>query len=339
MTASVLSIASRALLEACERLGLDPAGLAAEAGLRLEQLRSPDARVRAEQADALWLAAYARSSDPALALHAVEQLPAGTYRVLHYLLANSGTLGDGLERACRWFDLVDGRVALSATVDSGVARLRMEIPVVPGGVPRPPAEYTLAALLAGARALLPDLAPLRVRFSFAEPADAAEHRRVFGCPVEYAAEHTELLFTRTDWNRRVPGADDALLVLLEQHAASIRAGLPDREDLLARLQDEVAAELPGGAPSLADVARRLGMSARTLQRRLAAEDTTFAAQLDVLRQRLARVHLADDDVALCEVAWLLGFSEQSAFTRAFKRWTGVSPSAWRSSRGPEGGEP
>lgn len=84
-----------------------------------------------------------------------------------------------------------------------------------------------------------------------------------------------------------------------------------------------------GVPSLAGVARGLSVSVRTLQRRLEQEETTFECAVDDVRRERALKLLGSSEVAIAEVSWLLGYSEQSAFTRAFRRWTGVPPAAWR----------
>jgi AraC-like DNA-binding protein len=96
-----------------------------------------------------------------------------------------------------------------------------------------------------------------------------------------------------------------------------------------RIRAAIAADLPGHEPSLAAVAPRLALSPRSVQRRLAEAGTSFARMVDAVREERAKAALRSDEVSLAEVSWLLGFSEQSAFARAFKRWTGVSPTEWR----------
>lgn len=330
--ATVLSVATRAVLEACERLGLDGDGLLASAGLTRLDLADPDARIPSTAADRLWEAAFARSGDPMLSLDAALALPVGAYRVLHYIGANAPTLGAGLERVARYFPLVDGRVRWEVAREGGDMVLTMAIPGLASGVPRAPAEYTFAAIIHQTRASTGvTWAPRRVEMEhLASPEVAARHRQAFGCDCEHGAERTALVVDLGTWARAVPRADPALLAILDRHADAMAATVPREAGLDARVRAVLGARLRGGeVVDIESVARALGFGARTLQRRLDAEGTSFAALVDETRAQTARALLADRQVALSEIAFLLGFSEQSAFTRAFKRWTGETPAAAR----------
>jgi AraC-like DNA-binding protein len=130
---------------------------------------------------------------------------------------------------------------------------------------------------------------------------------------------------------RLRSADPHLLAILEAHAGRVRAELPRRDDTIAsRAREACTEELRAQrGPTLSSIAKVLAVSDRTLQRRLADEGTSFGAVLDDARSALARAFIRDREVSLAEVAWLLGFSDQSTFTRAFKRWTGAAPGEWR----------
>jgi AraC-like DNA-binding protein len=123
-----------------------------------------------------------------------------------------------------------------------------------------------------------------------------------------------------------------LFAALEEHASALLERMPDEGGDASRARAAIADELPGREPSLASVARRLGTSPRTLQRRLDAEGTSFVAEVDHVRRMRAETFLRAPDVSIAEVSWLLGFAEQSAFTRAFRRWTGAAPTEWRRAR-------
>jgi AraC-like DNA-binding protein len=198
-------------------------------------------------------------------------------------------------------------------------------------VPLAAVEYTFAALYLRTReSLAIDYRPARVEFAAALPADTAEHERVFGCPLRFAAERNALLIDRRDWHRApARPANDSLFEVLEQHAALLLAGLPPASPLLAELREAVTAELRDGGATLARVGKRLGMSGRTLQRRLDEQQLDFRAVVDEVAAELAKAYLRDQALGLAEIAFLLGFADQSAFTRAFKRWTGVTPGRWR----------
>ncbi|MCA9656599.1 MAG: AraC family transcriptional regulator ligand-binding domain-containing protein [Myxococcales bacterium] len=328
MPTTVLSVASRAVLDACTRLGLDAARLLAAAGLEPGAVMDPDARIPAERADALWRHAFAAAADPQLALHAAEALPFGAYKVLDFVAANAPTVGEGLRRIARYFALVDPRGSLTIT-DAEPMRVGMES--TQGAVPAAAQEYTFAALVLRSRAASGvGWTPAAVELTGDAPFDASEHARIFGCPVRFARPAPRLLVLREHWDRPVHGADPALFSVLEDHAERLLAELPAPEPpLVSRLRAVLREELRGGDVGVEHVARRLALGARTLQRRLEDEGVRFAEVLAELRTELARDYLREPGLSIAEIAWLLGFSEQSAFTRAFKRATGQPPGAWR----------
>jgi AraC-like DNA-binding protein len=328
----VLPVASRALLEACRALGLEADALRSRAGLAAIALDDPDVRVDSDAADALWREAFAASRDPFLALHAAERTPFGAYRVLDYLAATGATVGDGVRRAAAYFPLVDPRGRLE--VHEAEAGMELAFRSAVGGeLPAPAQEYTLAMFLGRVRyAAGAVIRPAAIRFTFPRPPGAVEHARAFGAEPEYDADLAALVLARETWDLRLPSADPALFATLDAHARRALAEATGAGELAGRVRAAIAAALEGSAPSVGDVARRLGLSERTLQRRLEAADASFAQLLDEVRRERALAFLGAPDVSIAEVSWLLGFSEQSAFTRAFRRWTGEAPSTWRARR-------
>ena len=325
----MLSVASRALLEACEGLGLDTGALLAAAGLERAVVMDPDARIPAERADSLWVAASEAASDPHLALHAAQALPFGAYKVLDYIVAHAPTVGEGLDRIARYFPLVDSCGVLC--IEAGDP-LRMVMRSELGPVPPPAQEYTLAAIVLRSRASFGTPWRLEaVELAFDAPSDASEHERIFECPVRFGCPEPALLVPRESFERASEGSEPALLSVLEDHAHRLLAELPpDEPALVGRVRRLLAQELRGGDASIENLARRLGLGARTLQRRLDAHGVRFTELLAEVRTAHAREYLRDPGLSLAEVAWLLGFSDQSAFSRAFKRATGQPPGAWRS---------
>ncbi len=329
MGPTVLPVATRALLDACARLGLDEGALLARAGLDRRALDDPDARIPAERADAVWREAYGAAADPALSLHAAERTPFGAFRVLDYLGASGATLGEGLRRVAAYFPLVDPRASLEVEEEEGAIALVFR----GAGVPLPPQaqEYTLAILASRVRHVAP-AARIAVRLAFPRPAGAGEHARVLGVEPAFGAAAPALAVARADWDAPTPTGDPTLLAALDRHARALLARAAAPEGEAARVRAAVAEDLPGKEPSLARVARRLGTSPRTLQRRLGAEGARFAAAVDEVRRERALAILEAGDVSMAEASWLLGFGEQSAFARAFRRWTGEAPTRWRRAR-------
>lgn len=282
------------------------------------------------QASALWRKAFELSKDPYLALHAVENLPRGAYRVLEFLAWNAPTVGEGLMKVSAYFPLINSAVRLPISVGHRQVTLGVEAPSNPDLITRPYAEYTLAAIYLRTRLDTEDPYRLvRVEFSQPKPPSVSDHERIFGCPVRFGAETCQLVIAREVWESKRRGGDPELFAILDAHARMLLTRLPDDASHAGRVREAIGAELRGGDPRLGSIARRLAMSPRTLQRRLRDESVVFNDVLDELRWSAARSYLAQKDVAAAEVAYLLGFSSQSSFHRAFKRWSGQTPTAFR----------
>ncbi len=329
----VLAVASRALIHAAARLGLDVDAILAEVELPRERLAEPELRIPASQADAIWAAVARRLDDPDLALHVAEQLPFGAYRVIDYLAMHAPSLAHAIERVAAYFPLIDPRGRLVVERDADVLRLVMRSHA-PGRLRREAAEYTFAALLLRlreARAIA--LVPHRVEFA-APPRPSDALTRIFACPLAFDRPEHALVIAAADAARESSRADPNLFDVLDSHAAQLLAARPPASPLLAGVREAIAAMMQRGEPVTLDaVGRRLAMSGRTLQRRLDAEQLRFAAIVDEQSAAWAKAALADSRLAICEVAFMLGFADQSAFTRAFKRWTGTTPGHWRADRG------
>lgn len=330
MGGSVLGVSSRAMLEACARLGLDTVQILEAARLDPVTLEDPDVRIPIEQVDAVWQKAYELSRDPDLALHAIEVLPFGAYRVIDFLASSAPTVGAALAKVSDYFPIINDVVRLPYAVGDSVVTFAIEAPSRPWTITRPYAEYTLAAVFLRTRIATGQRFPLmRVEFSQPRPADTGEHERIFECPVVFGAETCRMVIAREVWDLRRTGGDPDLFCVLETHARMLLDRLPGPDDFVGRVRDAIEAELRGGDPGLESIARRLAMSPRTLQRRLRDRGAVFNDVLDAVRFQAAKSYLAKRDVAGTEVAYLLGFAEPSSFNRAFKRWSGQTPTEYR----------
>jgi AraC-like DNA-binding protein len=328
--ATVATTSSRALLSACAKLGMDIAALLGAAGLDAAQVNDPDGRLPGEAVAALWRAAFERSGDPSIGLRVAMAVPFGSYRVIDFLAASAPTVGEGMVRVARYFPLINSSLEWTISEEGSAVRMSLGNPSDPRGLPSPYAEYALAVTILHCRAASGFAWPLLdVSFAFRAPPDTVEHEHAFGCTVRFDQPHNEFRIARAAWNLASQAASTDLLRTLEQHADHLIAELREDTLIAVRVARLLAEELRGGDPSLVQVARRLAMSPRTLQRRLELEDTSFAEVLDRTRRHLARAYVKEQDLALTEVAYLLGFSEASAFTRAFQRWYGVAPSTYR----------
>ena len=330
---TVATTSSRALLAACAELGLRTEELLDAAGLTAATVNDPDGRLPVEAFSELWRAALERSGDPGLGLRVALAVPFGAYRVIDFLAASAPTVGEGLLRVARYFPLINPVLTWEIADDGSSKRMALTHPTIPGRLPRPYAEYALAVTILHCRHASGFEWPLvEVSFPFEAPPSTSEHVQAFRCPVHFGRSRAEFVLTRSTWDLVNRDASSDLLGTLEVLAGKMLASLDSQKLASAQVARLIVEELEGGEPSLSKVARRMAVSPRTLQRRLELEETSFADLLDETRRRFALVYMNERGIALTEIAYLLGFSQQSAFSRAFQRWCGEAPSQYRSRR-------
>lgn len=168
-----------------------------------------------------------------------------------------------------------------------------------------------------------------IRFSTPTQHDAKPYEAFFGCPVTFGGARTVVKFPAALLTERISYSEPGLRALLDEQAEALLRALPETDAFREALNQALVRALHDGAVSLDEVARRLGLSARTLQRRLDERGLGFQTQLDRTRRELADRYLRDENLSLTEVALLLGYSEQSAFNRAFRRWMKTTPAKHR----------
>ncbi len=289
-----------------------------------------DSRIPTEQVSNLWRAAYELSGDPDLALHAIEVLPFGAYRVIDFIIWNAPTVGAALAKISDYFPLINNIVRLPFQVGEHVVTYAIDAAAEPAFVTRPYAEYLLGAVfLRTCFNMREPYRLLRVDFTHPRPTSVTEHERIFGCPVAFGADSCQLVIAREVWDSPRTGTDPMLFSVLNGHAKALLDAQPAGPAIVERVRATIGAELRGGDPGLESVAKQLAMSPRTLQRRLSEHGVIFNDVLDTMRSGAARTYLAQRDIAATEIAYLLGFAEQSSFNRAFKRWTGQTPGEFR----------
>jgi AraC-like DNA-binding protein len=332
---TVATTSSRALLAACEEIGLSRAGLLASAGLTAEQVNDPDGRLPVAAVATLWRSALEQSGDPGLGLRVAVAVPFGAYRVIDFLAASAPTVGEGLVRVARFFPLVNSSLAWEITDEGSRMRLTLRHAGMAGELPRPYAEFAVTVTVLQCRRASGFAWPVAdVTFAFDAPGPPdRRYRDALGCDAEFGSTRNSFSVSKATWESPSRAPSTQLLQTLEGHATHLMASLQTDHVVSREVARHIVLELDGGTPSLAHVARRMAQSVRTLQRRLDQEGTSFAEILDRTRQHFARTYMNERGLALTEIAFLLGFSEQSAFTRAFQRWFGIAPSEYRSRGG------
>jgi AraC-like DNA-binding protein len=335
---TIAATSTLAMVRAAEARGIPTSDVLATAGVTVAQLQDPDARLPYSQVMEVWNTLRSRANDSALQLTAPQTLPWGTYRVIDYVVTASATIGEGITRFARFFGLITDAVSLSTGRDGERNFLTIQLA---DGRPVPPmyVDYVFAALFTRVRfRMRPQLQLLGVELRQPEPADPAPYRELFRAPIRFGAASDQLFFADDEWLAPSESADVALAQLMEEHARMLahRSG-PPQVGFRRDVESAVAATLMHGATA-EDVARVLHVSVRTLQRKLEDAGVTFRQVSDATRAQLAKEYLADAKVGIAEVAFLLGFGDQTSFNRAFRRWTSETPGRWRrrhTARSPE----
>lgn len=315
----------RALLDRAGSAGVDVDAVLRDAGIAHATVVDLNGWVPVDAMARAWILVSERVKDPDFGLHAAETLPIGVYGVLEFATISSPNILGTLERVARYYRLMGAMSELGLEVGRDRARVtvRPVIAVDPARL-RHYHEYTLAFLATRGRMLGGDaVAPSEVRFMHAAPPSTATHARIFRAPVRFAQAVNELVVPRRVLDMPLRTADAAASAALARAGETMLGS--DAGDFLESAHAATRAALDGGDVSLEAVARRLRIGARTLQRRLHEHRTSYARLLDEVRSETARRWVEQRSMSFGEIAFGLGFSEPSAFHRAFKRWTGVTP--------------
>lgn len=315
--------------------GIDLTGVREAIGVQTDRLAGPTQPVPFEVCLALWDAVAARSNDPDVGLHfgeKINQLSPG--HLMTTLLMNCATIGEALEKMTCYQGLSLAFFQTSVRVEGDYACRVIESSVADVTFQRHHAEAALCVLAQTLRLLTRgEIQLTEARFTHPRPAAIDEHLRIFSCPVVFDRPRTELMFPRAVLAWPIPMADAQLLAQLEYLAQRTLRTIYQAESWSEQVACRIDQCLQRHeAPTLTAVAQLLTISPRQLQNRLRQEAVTFQRLLDRQRHAAALRYLREDTLTLCDIACRLGFSGQSTFNHAFKRWTGLSPSAYLARR-------
>jgi AraC-like DNA-binding protein len=316
---------SRLAYKHARAAGIDPATDLQKAGLTLAQIENPRAPIKVrDQIKFLNLVAAALEED-FLGFRLAQACDLREIGLLYYVLASSETLIDALQRAVRYSTIVNEGVAQTC-IDGKYFGLSFDYVGVSRHPDRHQIEFWITALVRTCRQLTGfRVVPERVRLIHHRTAKA-ELAEVFGDNIEFGASVDDVLFPVSIRNSAVVSADPYLNNLLISYCEDALAHRKrKRGSFQSTVENAIAPLLPHGKATAADIARQLGLSQRTLARRLASEGLTFSELLENLRSELAGRYLMEGDIGVSEVAWLLGYREVGSFSHAFRRWTGKTP--------------
>ncbi|HEY3804025.1 MAG TPA: AraC family transcriptional regulator ligand-binding domain-containing protein [Kofleriaceae bacterium] len=265
-----------------------------------------------------------RLRDPYLGLHMAEafSVTKGVYGAFEFLGRTAIDLREAFERLVRYQRLINERIRLAVRVRGKLAVFENRMEGVPLAELRHSNEFLICRIVGHVRELGdPAFAPREVWFAHAEPDDIEELVSYLGCKrVRFGHDRNAFSFARSVLALPIRTASPELAAVLDEFAKVLLLKIPDTFELVDAVRHHIQTELPQRSADVGRIARRLHMSARTLQRRLGEHDTTFQQVLDQVRHELARQHLANKQLSTGEIAYLLGYADTRAFVRASKRW-------------------
>ena len=322
---------------ACARLdemGKDPTVILSQVGLTPEEARDPAIRLEVRTEIKLLELAAEEVQDEWLGFHLARNFDLRDIGLVYYVMASSEQLADALRNAERYSQINNEGVRLRFRMQDGSAVIALDYVDVDRHIDRHQIEFWLVTLVRICRQVTNGrLSPSRLKTRHFRNGMPVEFRTFFGVDIEFGANADEIWFPRPIALLPVAGRDEYLNELLRRYAEEALARKPrERLTVRSKAEDVLSKLLPHGRATASEVARRLGMSARTLSRKLVEEGTSFAEMLDQLRAALAKRYLHDETLPVSEIAWLLGYREISSLTHAFKRWTGMTPRRFRSSQ-------
>jgi AraC-like DNA-binding protein len=327
------------LLDVAVARGADRAEVLSLAAVDAALLENPSARVPVSDLLNLFDAARRLARDPLLGLHMGQEAKPRTFSALGYAAMGAATLEEAAAQIPRYERLVydGGKTTVSRAGATAIISWRSGLESIAAGLLQPLNEAIVAGWLSFGRWITGLKPPLTLaRFQHQSPGDRAalsEYAGFFGCPVEFGAEDNALLFPSEILDLPIVLRDDGLRLVMESRATAALRELDGGRPVTLQASAVVRDRLSRGVPTMAEVGRALGLSDRTLRRRLALEGQSFQNLLSEIRHELAMAYLRDPTLSLLDIALLLGYSDQSAFSAAFSVWSGMSPSAARGGQG------
>lgn len=333
-TLSIPNVFVRGVLSGAVQSGVDPVQLLSAAGISAEVLQNPLARVDATRYARLVRQVWLDLEDEFMGLASVRSKP-GTFAIMSLLAIRSRTIGGVMRRAEQFYGLFDNPVVMHIEPeltgsDEGLAALTLQT-ALPLKDPQHFFQESLLVIwhrfnswLIGQQLLLD-----RVEFDYAAPEHAKEYKQIFNCPLHFDCAATRIVFQQRFLSFPVIRDDAELREFLITSPADLLARPADNQSYLARIRSVIGRDLSASLPDFEFVAEQLHLSPQTLRRRLREENTSYQEIKDDLRRDVAIYHLSRPDFPINEIAYQVGFTEASTFHRAFKKWTGLTPGAYR----------
>lgn len=322
---------ARQLIELLRRRGYPAGEILRSVGIEPRRLMRDGARITIADYVAIFERAAEMTGDPCLGLNFGRDRDVRDAGLIAYVGISSATLGDAIHNIARYRRVFSdaSEIETGALTDEGRIEWWFRGAGAPAG--RQYLEFSASNILHGFRKIAGrNLAPVSVSFAHPRNSHIERFERVLGCPVAFGRPANSMQFEPADLALPLKGSDDRLLAILRAHCEDVlsRHNAPP-PGLIERVERLIAGRLSGGEARLEPVARELGMSGRTLARRLAEHGMSFHEIVDELRRNLALAYLRGGDLSMTQIAFLLGYAEVSSFNHAFRRWTGKAPGELR----------
>jgi AraC-like DNA-binding protein len=307
------------------------AALLHASSLTPQMVADADARITPAQFCVAWAEAARLAGTPHLALRIAEATPPGAFGIVEYVCRSAPTLGAALAQWVRYLSVLDDAVEVALVEEGDRTSLRV---MVESEAPAPAShELCFALVVLHARRLLSSpFRPVAVELEHRARGDVAPYEAFFDAKVTFGARTTQLVMPTAAMDAKLATADPSLLAVLTRAADELLGKSRGAPPIVAQVKRVLWEALREDDADVGNVAKRLGLSPRSLQRRLKDEGASFQGVREEARAELAQRYL-DDGLSIAEISFLLGFSQPSAFFRAFKRWTGVTPLESRGARG------
>ena len=309
---------------------IDLKPLLLRAGLTVAEVDDPNTRIAVRKQIAFLNLAAEALGDDCLGLTLATEFDCRDFGLWYYVLASSETLGTALERAARYSRIANEAVVFEYRKGREPSQ-RVRYTGIPRHVDRHQMEFWIVAAIRMYRLLTGrQFSPTRVSMVHVREKGAAAFTRILGTEVAFGSEVDEIVFPSDAPKLPLVNADprlDKILVEVAEDALSAqrRAVGTNVGPVRILVENAVTSLLPHGGAQAGMVAKKLGMSERTMARKLAKEGLTFIQVVQQLKATLARYYLEEETMPISEIAWLLGFEEPSSFSHACKRWTGRTP--------------
>jgi len=334
MSVTYLASAADLILKVIKSYDIEPDDLFRSAKIDPETVMQAGCRISYRSIQKLWELMIKEVADPCMGLRAAEFWHPSHMNALGYAWLASSTLDEAMDRLARYIHIVTETIELGIEHKNGETHLKVyynpSIPEIPQR-----ADLRLTTILTMCRINYGnDLNPLKVLFRHASPVCSAEYSDLFRAPVHFGQQCNCLTFNAAETGKRLSGSNPYIAEINDKVAIEYLSNL-GKTDILQRTKKIIVEKLPSGNVTNEMVANKLYMSVRSFQRALQGAGVTYRSLLADTRRELAENYIRNPEVELQEVAFQLGFTEYSAFSRAFKQWTGKSPVQMRSLGGQE----